>query len=237
MSMTSSSRLVDMGLKFSRLLPDARDYEYRQALRFLSDCERILDVGCGTGTFLELASASSVGIDINPENVVHCTGKGLNARTGNALAIPFQDSSFDGVHCSHVLQVFGPEQALTCLCELARVTRPNGVVVLTTLNWFKRFFRHPENVRPYPPDSIRSLLHTTRRGASSPMFVATPDMSQEAVWLRHPPLLELWSAKSHNLDRVAGLSNRLQRALLLRKYWSFDAYVMKLRVNKSTGRG
>jgi SAM-dependent methyltransferase len=224
-------RWRDWGLRVSQRIPSIRETEYRHALRFLRDCERVLDVGCGTGTFLARRGHGATGIDINPDNVAYCVRNGLDAREGSALAIPFDDDTFDGVHSSHVMQVFGPSEAATFVRELARVVRPGGIVVITTLNWFRRFYRHPENVRPYPPDALH-VYGARQHGASSPMFPGMPHFTQEEIWLRRPPLLELWSARSHDLNRVLGLVNRVQYAAGLRKYWLFDSYVIKLKLQK-----
>ena len=106
----------------------------------LQGCEHILDAGCGTGTFLELCGGRAEGIDINPDNVEYCQKKGLPAVLGSVLEIPFDAESFDGVHCSHVMQVFAPDDAVRMMRELGRVTKKKGVVIISTLNWFPRFF-------------------------------------------------------------------------------------------------
>src|SRR5213596_1405062 len=62
----------------------SRRTETKVALQFLKGCNRILDVGCGTGNFLQLASERIVGVDYNPECVHICRAKGLAAREGNA---------------------------------------------------------------------------------------------------------------------------------------------------------
>jgi len=211
-----------------KALGEVRDQEYRVTLRFLDDCKKVLDAGCGTGTLLALDPGRFEGIDLNPENVEYCRGRGLTARVGNVLQIPYGDDLFDGVHCSHVMQVFDPEQAVQMLRELGRVVRPGGMVVISTLNWFPRFFRHPENVRPYPPDAIRRLF-ATRKGSTSPMFPDLPRLEPVGLWLRPPPLLEFSGIRSHRRAQVAAFLNRLQYVFGLRKYWTFDSFIIALR--------
>ena len=208
---------------------DGRQREYRAAIRFLTECPRVLDVACGTGTFLALRRGSAIGIDINPDNIAFCREQGLDAVVGNALELPFEPASFDGIHCSHLLQVFSPGEAVQAIREMGRVVKPGGVIVLTTLNWFTRFFRHPENVRPYPPDAIRRLFGK-QRGAQSPMFPNLPDITMEDIWLRRPPLWEFHGVVSRRRERIASLLNAIQSAVGMRNPWRFDAYVAKLRV-------
>jgi SAM-dependent methyltransferase len=217
---TIGRRLLSMG--------DPRPQEYRFAFGFLSDAKTILDVGCGTGTFCELAPERMVGIDINPDNVALCNSKGIKAQVGSALDLPWPDESFDGVHCSHLLQVFRPDEAVKCISELARVTKPGGTIVITTLNDFRRFYRHPENVRPYPPDALFRLFFAKPVGSSSPMWSGIPQVRELGIRRRRPPLVELEFPSSRALARVAGALNGLQLGLNLRKFWSFNAYTLAL---------
>lgn len=231
MTIKTSDTIFQIGRRLSDFLGEARQDEYKRALRWLSECTTVLDVACGTGTFLELRRGHSVGIDINPENVDYCLSRGIDAKVGNALDIPFPSHTFDGVHCSHLMQVFSPNDAAQLIRELGRVVKPGGVIVLVTLNWFPRFFRHPENVRAYPPDAIRRYFGK-RLGVTSPMYPDMPPLFQEEIWLRRPALVELYSSTNYLVDGACMLLNRLQHDIFLRKYWRYDAYSIKLRCLK-----
>lgn len=214
---------------------DVREVEYGHALDYLADCHRIVDVACGTGTFLTaLAKQRGVvakGVDLNPENVEFARARGLDVSEGNALALDFAENSFDGLHCSHLMQVFGPDQAQQLVREINRVVQHDGVIVITTLNCFDRFYRHPENARPYPPDALwRYALRPN--GATSPMYAGMPRWRQEDIWLRRPPLFELISFARTGRNSAFARLNALQMKWGLTKRWTFDAYTVKLRVNK-----
>lgn len=224
----NKSMLYQAGIRVTERLGTIRGQEYDVSLPMFEGCQRILDVGCGTGTFCAIDPQRIEGIDINPDNVAYCRERGLNVQVGNALEIPHPDQSFDGVYCSHLMQVFLPEQAAQLVREMTRVCKPDGVVVIATLNWFRRFFRHPENVKAYPPDAIR-VLFSRQRGASSPMFPNMPHWEQESIWLRRPALVELHHPRNHDANRVCGVLNRLQYVTGLRKYWTYDAYIAKYR--------
>ena len=225
---TKKSSLYNMGIKVSDFLGNARQDEYKKVLKWFEGCEKVIDVASGSGTFLEAFKGNSIGLDFNPDNVEYCKKKGLNAIVGNALEIPFADNIFDGVFSSHLMQVFNPDQAVQFIKELGRVVKPGGVIVIVTLNWFERFFRHPENVRAHPPDAIRRYFGS-RRGSASPMYKGLPPLKQEDIWLRRPALVEFYSSTNHNINAACGLINRLQHKLFLRKYWAYDAYAIKLR--------
>jgi len=204
---------------------DVRKIEYQAAQKFMSECNKVLDVACGTGTFLSLNGLNTIGIDTNVENVEYCRSNNLDARLGNALAIPFDDGFFDGTHCSHLMQVFSPEQAVKLIQELSRVTRENGRIVITTLNDFPTFYRHPENFRPYPPDAIRRLFGTQKH-AQSPMFANLPKLEEVGIKLRHPALIEFRFSSSNRLGKYASALNAFQRLLKLKKWWRFDSYTI-----------
>ena len=84
--------------------------------------------------------------------------------------------------------VFQPNEAQRFIKECARVPTDNSVLVITTLNWYPHFFKHPENARPYPPDAVLRYSYS-QEGATSPMYENMPMLTQEGIWFRRPPLL------------------------------------------------
>ncbi|MFZ4125681.1 MAG: methyltransferase domain-containing protein [Rickettsiales bacterium] len=110
---------------------------------------RILDVGCGTGSFAVHARDYNKqweikGIDIAPAMVAHAK-QHCEATIANAEAIPFADESFDGVFSGVCLQwVENKDRALH---EMARITKKNGRAVITsfgtrTLHELKTAMQH-----------------------------------------------------------------------------------------------
>jgi malonyl-CoA O-methyltransferase len=95
---------------------------------------RILDIGCGTGAFSRNAAGTGwhiVQTDLS-EGMCRKASEYNPATAGaTAEALPFADAGFDGVFSSLMLQwVYDP---LPALREMARVVRPGGVCVLSTL--------------------------------------------------------------------------------------------------------
>jgi SAM-dependent methyltransferase len=85
---------------------------------------RLLDVGCGLQPYRDLFRSVDlyVGIDVPPSAKVDIYG--------TALSLPFPDACFDSVLCNEVPEHV-PEPALL-MSEVARVLRPNGILLLTT---------------------------------------------------------------------------------------------------------
>lgn len=94
---------------------------------------RLLDVGCGTGDLLGEALRQgwdATGIDADADMVAiagaKAPGRALHARLPE---LPFEDGRFDAVAANFVLNHVPDPRA--ALAEIARVTRPGGVVAAT----------------------------------------------------------------------------------------------------------
>ena len=95
----------------------------------------VLECGCGTGLLLERIAAfarSAKGIDLSPGMLERAHARGLDVREGSVTALPFETSSFD-VTCSFKVLAHVP-QIGKALSEMARVTRPGGVVIAEFYN-------------------------------------------------------------------------------------------------------
>jgi len=100
---------------------------------------RILDVGCGTGTAelrlsrLRMSQVTLVGVDLFADRtaIAERTAGGHNLRASFAAAdachLPFPDKVFDSTFCVAVLQHIN--DATHALREFVRVTRPGGRIL------------------------------------------------------------------------------------------------------------
>jgi ubiquinone/menaquinone biosynthesis C-methylase UbiE len=95
----------------------------------------VLECGCGTGLILERikeTAAKAVGIDLSPGMLALAKRRGLEVHEGSVTALPFEDASFD-VTCSFKVLAHVPDIG-KALAEMARVTRPGGVILAEFYN-------------------------------------------------------------------------------------------------------
>jgi SAM-dependent methyltransferase len=107
---------------------------------------RMLDVGCGDGFFMDLATRAGAGrlhmagIELNARAAEMARAKGFDTRAGNVeSAMPFPDGSFDLVFAGEIIEHVTDPDAM--LREIHRVLSPSGNLLLTTPNllaWFNR---------------------------------------------------------------------------------------------------
>lgn len=156
--------------------------------------DHLLDVGSGIGGparwFAGRFGCRVTGIDLTPEFVEvarHLTRLvGLDERvrfeTGNALAMPFPDASFDGVASMNVSMNIADKSAL--YREIDRVLKPGGWLVLSEI-------AQGEGGAPdYPTPWARTA------GES---FLATPDETRHGLVAAGFEVVRLESAVERNL--------------------------------------
>jgi 2-polyprenyl-6-hydroxyphenyl methylase/3-demethylubiquinone-9 3-methyltransferase len=151
---------------------------------------RVLDVGCGAGFLsndLALRGHEVTGVDLAADALAvahaHDASGRVRYRAGDALALPFDDGSFDAVCAMDLLEhVDDPERAIT---EASRVLAPRGLFFFYTFNrnalaglviikgveWFVR--NAPEHMHVLrlflKPDEVRAAC--TAHGLDEPDLV------------------------------------------------------------------
>lgn len=104
----------------------------RLARTLLAGCNpkgRVLDLGCGTGAFLDELPGDAVGLDFSPLALQFCRQRGLDGLVqGDAQRLPFRDGALGAVVSLDTLEHVPDDRA--ALAEIARCLAPGGALVL-----------------------------------------------------------------------------------------------------------
>jgi SAM-dependent methyltransferase len=113
----------------SRREPPFDLYSWVLGVARLDGSERVLDLGCGNGAYLERISA--IGLDASVGMLHSASARTTNPLVaGDAAMLPFRSSSFDLVLAAHML--YHVEDRAAALAEIARVLTPSGSFVAVT---------------------------------------------------------------------------------------------------------
>ncbi len=138
-----------------------------RVLRFFANCKDVLDIGCGTGVFLDQVARrgiTAIGIDSNEASVKYARLLGLDAvfATANVYLAKYTDR-FDGIHCSHLIEHLDFEDLSDFIPLVANALKPGGKVVFvmpdpeSIRSQLLGFWRDPDHVRFYHPEIIELI--------------------------------------------------------------------------------
>lgn len=187
--------------------------------------QRALDVGCGPGALtaqlVERLGTDSVAAIDPSEPFVAATRErfpGIDVRTGGAEDLPFPDDSFDVALAQLVVHFMGDPVA--GLAEMARVTRPRGVVAACVWDYeggtgpLTPFWRAVRELDPDEPGE--SGLAGAREGHLEELFDAAGLQRIEpgmlSVVVRYASFADWWEPYTFGVgpagDYVAALDER-----------------------------
>lgn len=121
----------------SKVLPHWMELYNRQAMRNLPNppCGELLDVGCGSGSFLKIAKTvgwSVQGIDVDEKAIEAARAEKIDARVGSIDIFEGQSELFNVITMSHVIEhVHDPRRTLQVCWNLLK---PGGTLWMESPN-------------------------------------------------------------------------------------------------------
>lgn len=140
---------------------------------------KVLEVGCGPGILLSRLAGPQLelfGLDLSPEMIAEAksrtAGLDVELAVGQLAQLPYRDQSFDMILALGVLEYL-PDQR-TALSELARVAKPDAIIIISMLNkvslyrWWEHFvYRRWSTLKSLirsqrPDEGPKMWLHSRR---------------------------------------------------------------------------
>lgn len=127
------------------------------------NAKNILDLGCSFGDFLlafKNLGLDCFGAEIDSIGIESCKKKGITVKKTDLSKdkIDF-NKKFDIIICLETIEHF--TDPLNILSNVKRLLAPDGIFVVTTLNWsltYKNFFHDYTHVKPYTPRALEKML-------------------------------------------------------------------------------
>lgn len=123
---------------------------------------KLLEVGCGRGDFLEAfqsLGAICYGTDLSTNYIANERGIETTCCDVSSESLPYEDKFFDVVYQKSLLEhLYSPDNLMK---EIHRVLKPGGKVIILTPDWvsqMKVFYEDFTHCRPYNTTSMHDLL-------------------------------------------------------------------------------
>lgn len=188
---------------------------------------RLLDFGCGSGSYLQRMAAQGwevTGLDVAVGPVHRIQSElGLRALVGDLPHPDLHPGSFDVVTMWHSLEHV--QEPLTTLREAYRLLVPGGKLIVACPNidsWsFRRFGTNwfgldvPRHLTHFTPTTLQLMLQTA--GFRTTMLKSI----RHSVWLKHSARLAANGSRT-------GIADRLLSSKYFAKFWAWVIYSLNL---------
>jgi len=162
--------------EFAEKFKDEMDYKpfdrdcLDRLAREVGDLGPICDMGCGPGQiarYLHRQGVKTLGVDLSPKMIAEAQrlNPEIHFHQGNMLALPDADNSWGGIAAFYCIIHIPREQIVDALCELKRVLKPCGVLLVTfhigsEIEHVDDWFEKPVNLdfAFYQPDEMEKWL-------------------------------------------------------------------------------
>lgn len=161
--------------------------------RYLAPRSTILDACAGTGQYAfylaglghRVTAADIVGSNVEKIKLIQHDNPTLNSIfEGDTRELPqFKDGSFDAVLCMGALyHIFEAQERKKAILECLRVLKPGGIIAVSYINRFARFFLSLCSENSLSPAFLDDAKGTFETGVDGCFYISTPD-EMEALFI------------------------------------------------------
>ena len=148
---------------------EAQKKHQRFYVQFFEGCQRVVDLGCGNGEFVELLTErgiNAIGVDSDPIAVQHLRERGVPVVQQDVLSYldELPAESINGIFAAHLVEHLPYDKVLELATLAYRALRPGGIVVLATPDprslyaHLEMFYLHFGHVSFYHPRLLSFFL-------------------------------------------------------------------------------
>jgi len=181
--------------------------------------DKLYDVGCGRGTWIETYHRHSpvrrenvVCVDLAPANVAAMRERGYEAHQTSVLDLDLPDACSDFTLCQGVIQV--TPDPFRGFQELVRITKPGGLIFCNVYNFWNPYFWAVY----WLPAPIRWLHWNVSPWASEPFYQVSKLLMQPAARVLGGAWLTETQARTFFMDQVITPNCYLHTKRQLRRY-------------------
>lgn len=151
--------------------PESRELLTKQFawfVRYFKDCDKVLDVACGEGLFLDVLSEAgipAVGVDADAGAVRSSLSRGHTVVEQDVIEyLNSTADRFNGIFCSHLIEHLPFDQVLRLIHGISNRILADGIFVLAFPNprslraHLRQFWVDPQHVRFYDGSLIKGVL-------------------------------------------------------------------------------
>ncbi len=202
----------------NRFRGERSDIKKRQTiyLKYFSNQENVLDIGCGRGEFIELLNEhkiSAQGIDVNEDMVALC--QSLNLPVTKAEALNYLEelpgNSLGGIFLGQVVEHLKPRDLIEIVKLAYQKLRPGACLIAETPNpltlgiFSSFFYQDITHYQPVHPETLKFIFETSGFKPLDVIFLSPfPEESKLELLLDNENLLET-EKLNKNIEKLNSL--------------------------------
>lgn len=151
----------------------------------LSPEQKILDVGCGFGSKLEILRSHGfnvIGVEVNQETVATNLTAGINCMTVEEFINT--NELYDVLLMSHIIEHLQPDDLLKFMDNYLNRLKPGGYLIVATPLFSSYFYEDFDHVKPYHPTSINQLFGNN---SAQVQYYSKNKIELLDIWFRRGP--------------------------------------------------